>query len=219
MIKKKFPRVIRRSGDETPEADTISMPPEEPPASLAVVNSSHADVSEVDSRPINGSVEPVASFDQSPAPTPELEDASANALVRVEGEDDASRRRWEARAIVERHANYSAVGGVIPLPLINVASVTGIILRMVKLLSDLYGVPFERDRARAIVIGLIGGLMPTALSTMTASTLLYIVPGSNLLGLAVSSVTASTCARRIGWIFVDHFESGATLVEFPTFER
>jgi uncharacterized protein (DUF697 family) len=85
---------------------------------------------------------------------------------------------------------------------------------MVKTLSRAYGVPFERDRARAIVLGLIGGLTPAAASTMTASTLLYLIPGSNLVGLAVSSVTASTCTRKIGWIVVDHFESGATLADF-----
>jgi uncharacterized protein (DUF697 family) len=128
---------------------------------------------------------------------------------------DVARRQTLALAVVERHANYSAIGGVIPLPLVNVASVTAIIVRMVKRLSELYGVPYRRDRARAIVIGLAGGAMPAGLSTVTASALFYIVPGSNLVGLAVSSITASACTRRLGKIFVDHFESGATLADFP----
>jgi hypothetical protein len=51
---------------------------------------------------------------------------------------------------------------------------------------------------------------------MTASTLFYLMPGSNLVGLAVSSVTASACTRKIGGIFVEHFESGATLAAFPS---
>jgi uncharacterized protein (DUF697 family) len=126
-----------------------------------------------------------------------------------------SHRRRLAEAVVERHANYSALGGAIPLPFVNFAAVLAIILRMVKALSSLYGVPFERDRARAVVLGLIGGLTPTAASTMTASTLFYLVPGSNLVGLAVSSVTASAGTRKIGGIFVEHFESGATWVDFP----
>ncbi len=128
-----------------------------------------------------------------------------------------SRRcRLRATTLVERHANFSAVGGVIPLPIANVAAVTAIIVRMVKSLSELYGVPFERDRARTIVIGLMGGLVPTGLAAVTTSTLAYIAPASNLLGLAVSSVTAAACTRNIGRIFVDHFESGATLAEFPS---
>jgi uncharacterized protein (DUF697 family) len=124
---------------------------------------------------------------------------------------DVVRRRSLARGIVERHAYYSAAGGVIPIPIANVASITAVIVRMVKVLSDLYGVPFQRDRARAIVVGLMGGAMPTGLAAVTASTLVYIVPGANLIGLAVSSVTAMACTRGIGRVFIEHFESGATL--------
>jgi uncharacterized protein (DUF697 family) len=128
---------------------------------------------------------------------------------------DHERRKSVARTIVERHATYSAVGGIIPLPIVNIASVTAVIVRMVKMLSDLYGVPFERDRARAIVVGLMGGSMPTGLGAATASTLIYVVPGSNLIGLAISSITAVACTRSIGRVFVEHFESGALLIDFP----
>jgi uncharacterized protein (DUF697 family) len=142
----------------------------------------------------------------------------AGALAPMVTDPDVARRRSLARGIVERHAYYSAVGGIIPVPIANVASIAAVIVRMVKLLSDLYGVPFQRDRARAIVIGLMGGAMPTGLAAATASTLVYIVPGSNLIGLAVSSVTAIACTRGIGRIFIEHFESGATLNDISAAE-
>ena len=143
--------------------------------------------------------------------------ANANAKDIVAADLYWSRRRQlRATTLVERHANFSAVGGVIPLPIANVAAVTAIIVRMVKSLSELYGVPFEHDRARTIVVGLMGGLVPTGLAAVTTSTLAYVVPASNLLGLAVSSITAAACTRNIGRIFVDHFESGATLAAFPS---
>jgi uncharacterized protein (DUF697 family) len=132
---------------------------------------------------------------------------------------DAERRRGLAVAIVNRHAAYSAVGGIIPLPLINLAGVTTIIVRMVKVLSDHYGVPFERDRARAIVVGLVGGIMPTGAAAVATSALFYILPPSAFMGMAVSSVTAATFTRGIGRIFVEHFESGATLNDFPASQR
>jgi uncharacterized protein (DUF697 family) len=131
-------------------------------------------------------------------------------------DNDRARRRLQARAIVERHANFSAIGGIIPLPVLNIASITTIIVRMVKSLSRLYAVPFDRNRTRAVVIGLIGGIMPTGLATAAVSTLIYFVPGYNLLGLAVSSVTASAYARGIGHMFIEHFENGSTLVDFPS---
>jgi uncharacterized protein (DUF697 family) len=135
--------------------------------------------------------------------------------ARKDADPRVARRRSQATRIVERHAVYSGLGGFIPVPLANVASITAVIVRMVKVLSSLYGVPFQRDRARAIVIGLMGGAMPTGLATATTSTLVYIVPGSGLIGLAVSSLTAAACTRSIGRIFVEHFESGATLHDLP----
>src|SRR5260370_54471 len=129
----------------------------------------------------------------------------------VSSPSNAARRRWLARAIVGRHASYGAAGGIIPLPIANVASITAVIVRMVKVLSDLYAVPFERDRARAIVIGMMGGAMPTGLAAVTTSTLVYIIPGSALIGLAVSSIAAVACTRGLGCVFVDPFETGATL--------
>jgi uncharacterized protein (DUF697 family) len=90
-----------------------------------------------------------------------------------------------------------------------VAGVTSIILKMIKSLSDLYGVPFERNQARSVVLGLIAGAAPTGFAAVTASTLVYVVPGAGLLGLAVSSVTAASLTRAIGQIFLERFEESA----------
>lgn len=140
--------------------------------------------------------------------------ASAADLIEKQKADvaaavEAARRR-RARAIVERHANYSALGGFIPVPIANVAAITAVIMRMVRALSELYGVPYDRSRAHALVIGLMGGVMPTGLATV-ATSIVFFVPGYNLIGLAVSSVTASAYSRRAGRMLIDHFESGATL--------
>jgi uncharacterized protein (DUF697 family) len=120
-------------------------------------------------------------------------------------------RRRQAVAIVERYANYSAIGGAIPLPLANAAAITALLVRMVKSLSGLYGVPFERNRTRSIVIGLMGGALPTGFATIATSTLSYFVPGLNLMGLAVSSITSGAYARSIGQLYIEHFENGAAI--------
>jgi uncharacterized protein (DUF697 family) len=119
----------------------------------------------------------------------------------------AARRRALARRVVERHKTYAAIGGLSPLPILNVAGVAAIMMRMVKQLSDLYGVPFERDRTRSLIIALIGGAVPTGLGTATASTLAFVLPGHALVGLGVSAITAGALTRGIGLVFLDHFES------------
>ncbi len=119
----------------------------------------------------------------------------------------AAGRRSAARKIVERHRTYAAVGGLFPLPIVNIAGVTAINMRMVKQLSDLYRVPFERDRTRSMIIGLMGGAVPTGLGAATASTLVFVVPGSALFGLAVSAISAGALTRGIGLVFLEHFEN------------
>jgi uncharacterized protein (DUF697 family) len=137
--------------------------------------------------------------------------ATSTRGARTSTETNLAKRQAQARSIVARHAAYSAVGGFLPLPVASVAGITTIIIRMVKMLSNLYGVPFERDRARAIIVGLVGGTVPTGFAAVTTSTLFFVVPSGALMGLVVSSFTAIACTRSIGQIFIEHFESGATL--------
>jgi uncharacterized protein (DUF697 family) len=200
MNKRKLPKAIRRSADLRHEApaQVVEMSPSTDDGAAVPLFAPAGDVIGVPRRR-----DPRAVATRRPIPT----------------ELNAVRRLARARAIVERHATYSAADGLIPLPLVNVASVTAIILRMVKRLSTLYGVPFERDRARAIVVGLAGGATPTGLAAVTTSTLQYLVPASALIGLAVSSVAAVGCTRSIGRIFVEHFENGETLHEFSVIDE
>lgn len=212
VSKKALPKAIRRMTDDTPEVIVVpgANGQHEPPVPVASPTERSND--RIAANPAQASdvvcAVPVQAT-SSPTPTALVRPASMGAAV------DATGRRSQALKIVERHAVYAAVGGIIPVPIANVAGVTAIIVRMVKVLSDLYGTPFERDRARAIVVGFMGGAMPTGLGAVTTSTLGYIVPGSGLLGLAVSSVTAVACTRSIGRIFVEHFESGAGLDDLP----
>jgi len=207
MNKKKLPKAVLQTADEMREAATLEWPgalarrttANEPAGARPAASAPAYNVIEMVPKP--EAAPPAAAPSTVPAPAPA-------------GIDGARRR--VARIIVDRHAKYAAAGGIIPLPVLTLAGITAITVRMVKMLSDLYGVPFEPNRARAIVLGLVGGSMPTGFGAVTASTLMYVVPGGNLIGLAVSSITAVACTRRIGRAFVEHFESGATLLDFPT---
>lgn len=119
----------------------------------------------------------------------------------------ASRRRALAEKIVGRYKLFGAVGGLFPLPVANVAGVTAVIVRMVKALSDLYEVPFERDRTRSLIVGLVGGATPAGLGMAASSALALTAPGAGFVGLAVSSFTAGAVTRNIGFAFIEHFES------------
>ena len=208
VSKKKLPNLITRTIDGTPEGATGNGKDREGvPAGMMVSGQLAGATGTTESEPVADVVDkmrpPSASGTLSPIPP-----------ISVSPGMDATKRLAQARAIVERHATYSAVGGIVPLPIASVAGITTIIIRMVKMLSNLYGVPFERDRARAIVAGLVGGAAPTGFAAVTTSTLFYVVPSGLLLGTVVSAISAVACTRSIGRVFIEHFESGATLNDF-----
>jgi uncharacterized protein (DUF697 family) len=123
----------------------------------------------------------------------------------------AAKRRVLARRIVELHGTLAALSGLTPLPAVNVAGVAAIIIRMLKQLSGLYHVDFERGRTRSFVIGILGGAAPTGLGAATVSTIGLVAPAPAFLGLAVSALTAAAVTRAIGEVFIESFERQAPL--------
>jgi uncharacterized protein (DUF697 family) len=203
MNKKKLPKAVLRTADEMRDA-----------ADRAQAAPHQVDLNEAPA-PRSANLRPAA--DNVIEMVPKTEPASADTAAPARVPDTAAvQRRRKAVAIVERYANWSAVGGIIPVPLANAAAITALMVRMIKSLSTLYDVPFERNRARAAVIGLMGGVLPTGLATIATSTLTYFVPGYGFFSLAVSSVTSSAYARSIGQLFIEHFENGATQIDFRT---
>jgi hypothetical protein len=75
------------------------------------------------------------------------------APVEVDSIDSSvTLRRRKSIAVVERYANFSAIGGAIPLPLANAAAITTLLVLMVKALSEVYEVPFDKNRTRSVLI-------------------------------------------------------------------
>jgi uncharacterized protein (DUF697 family) len=188
MTRKQLPKAIKRDG-----ADLRMIAAEALPEMPAPARAAPKEQAEIEVWP--------------PAPPP------ANDPLPVAfslSQSQAEMRLREAFRIVERHKLYAGLGGLVPMPAVNVASVTAVILRMVKVLTDLYGVPFERDKTRSIVIGLMAGAAPTGLAAATTSTLAFVVaPIAGPVGLAVSTVTAASLTRRIGLSFIERFEQDA----------
>src|SRR5262249_12161066 len=124
------------------------------------------------------------------------------------GEPQNKARRGAAEKIVARYRLYAALGGLVPMPALNVAGVTAINLRMVKALSDLYGVPFERDRARTAIVALIGGSVPTGLGSAPGSRVGLVIRVGALAARAVPSLSAAPLPRGIGAVFIELSKSG-----------
>jgi len=198
MTRKHLPKAIRRTSEDLQEIAAAVIPDEElkkarPTPPLHVVGET-------------------AEQTAGPASSPQPAQAEVVLPAPVNDNPQAARRRKLARKIVERHRTYAAVGGLLPLPIVTIATITAVVMRMVKQLSVVYGVPFEHDRTRAMIAGLIGGAAPTGVGAAAASTLSFAMPAGAVVGLAVSALTASALTRAIGLVFLDSFEHDAKLV-------
>ena len=68
-----------------------------------------------------------------------------------------SEKDLRAEEVIKRYAAYSAGAGLIPVPMLDMAAIGAVQLKMLKDLSAVYEVTFENDRVRPIVAAVIGG--------------------------------------------------------------
>lgn len=120
-----------------------------------------------------------------------------------------------AQRLVNRHALYSAAAGLVPVPLVDMAATTGIQIKMLKNLADNYGIPFQADRGKSIIGALVGGVLPTRMAYGLSGSLIKAIPVvGGLLGMVTAPAFASASTYAIGKVFMTHFASGGTLLDF-----
>lgn len=123
-------------------------------------------------------------------------------------------RHETAAKLVDRFAVWSGVAGLIPLPFVDVLAVGGLQLQMLRRVSQLYDVQFSENRGKALIASLAGTMIPVT-SGMGAASALKGVP---LLGMVASAfvmpVLSAGATYAIGKAFIQHFESGGTLLDF-----
>lgn len=120
----------------------------------------------------------------------------------------------EADSIVRKHVYWSAGLGLLPVPVLGVASVVGVQLKMLSELSALYGVPFSDEIGKALIASLGGGLGAMVIGRpVVAQALCALFPGFWPVLVAASS-TAAASTYAIGRVFIQHYEQGGTLHDF-----
>jgi uncharacterized protein (DUF697 family) len=123
-------------------------------------------------------------------------------------------RHETAAKLVDRFSLWSGVGGLIPLPFVDVLAVGGLQLQMLRRLSQVYDVQFSENRGKALIASIAGTMIPVT-SGMGAASALKGVPILGLIASAfVMPVLSAGATYAIGKAFVQHFESGGTLLDF-----
>jgi len=118
-------------------------------------------------------------------------------------------------AIVRQRTNWAMASGLLPIPVLDVFAIAGVQLAMLRELSTFYGVPFERNLARSALMTLVGSVVPYVAGAGLAGAMAKTMPALGWgIGLATVSALAGATTRATGVVFVQHFESGGTLLDF-----
>jgi uncharacterized protein (DUF697 family) len=129
-------------------------------------------------------------------------------------ERSQSEREQLAAKLVGRFAIWSGAAGLIPVPVVDIVTVAGLQLQMLRRISQVYNVSFSENRGKALIASLAGSLIPAS-SGLGAVSALKAVPivGTLTAGLAMPVLSAGA-TYAIGKAFIQHFESGGTLLDF-----
>ena len=117
--------------------------------------------------------------------------------------------------LVKKYMWWSMGAGLIPVPFVDIAAVSGVQLKMIKDISDIYGIKFSENKGKSIVSALLGSIVPNSLARGGVGSILKMIPvvGTVMGGISMSLFSgASTYA--IGKAFIQHFESGGTFLNF-----
>ncbi|MCS7084986.1 MAG: DUF697 domain-containing protein [Bacteroidia bacterium] len=140
-------------------------------------------------------------YDENPAPNLET--------VEVEIVDDAQRRQTIEK-LVRDYVLWSMGAGLLPIPMLDVAAVTALQMDMIKRIAEIYRRPVEPTQAKAWV----GALAGSSGARLAADALKLIPVVGTVVGGVAQSVLSGGATYALAQVFVKHFESGGTYLDF-----
>lgn len=123
-------------------------------------------------------------------------------------------RHNEALHSIKNHAMTAMGIGILPMPGVDLVALTGVQLNLLRRLGDLYGHKLSDQVGRKLLGALLSGYLPLAVAAPVAS-VLKLVPGVGAMaGVLAQSTLAGAFTYAVGKLFLQHFESGGTFLDF-----
>jgi uncharacterized protein (DUF697 family) len=141
-------------------------------------------------------------------------DESGQAPVEA-GSSSQKARDGQVRSICRKYMMISLATGVVPAPGLDIAALTAIQVKMLHALARVYGVPFSRELGRSSIASLVGGIGATSLARGTFGSLIKLIPVvGSVAGALTMPVLAAASSYAVARVYILHFESGGTLLDF-----
>ena len=125
-------------------------------------------------------------------------------------------RLSKAHDSVKNYTMAAVTVGIVPVPLIDIAALSSIQLKMLHSISKKYDIPFSKNVVKSLVSSLIGGSAAVTIALPLASLLKTVPLIGQTSGVLSTSVIGAASTYAIGKVFVAHFESGGTFLNFDT---
>jgi len=123
-------------------------------------------------------------------------------------------RQNEALHTTKNHAITAMGIGILPVPGLDLVALTGVQLNLLRKLGALYGFNLADDAGKKLLGSLLSGYLPLAIAAPVASILKFI-PGVGIAaGVLAQSTLAGATTYAVGKMFLQHFESGGTFLDF-----
>lgn len=127
---------------------------------------------------------------------------------------DYTKRLNESNNTIKNHVIASMGAALVPIPLFDLVALTGIQLKMLHSLSKAYNIKFTANLGKSLISALLGSVLPLS-GALTAASAAKSVPGvGTAAGVMSMSVLGGAATYAIGKVFVQHFESGGTFLDF-----
>lgn len=120
----------------------------------------------------------------------------------------------EADRLIRRHALIALAVGAVPIPWLDLAALAGLQLELVRRLAGLYEVELTGQADKSAVAALLGSSFPVSVSGNIASFGKSVPVVGSIVGGASVSVIGAASTYAVGKVFVQHFESGNTMLTF-----
>lgn len=128
--------------------------------------------------------------------------------------ENTQTEKESADKIIKNHMYGAIAVGLVPVPAVDMVALTGVQLNMLRKLAKTYDIPFSRDKGKNIIAALAGGGIPVA-SAGPLMSLAKTIPvvGQTVGSLSMSAVAGAT-TYAVGKVFLQHFASGGTFLDF-----
>jgi uncharacterized protein (DUF697 family) len=102
--------------------------------------------------------------------------------------------------------------GLVPIPIVDIAFVSGVQLNMLRQLANLYQINFMESLGKSCISAVVGGSL-----ARVGSSLFKFIPGiGTILGEISMAAFAGASTYAMGQVFIRHFKNGGTFDDFNT---